>query len=335
MDKVALASDVERKSLFIDVADKIELSTFIVEKDFWVSWVLCKIFEDKELSQILCFKGGTSLSKAFGLIDRFSEDIDIILSQAVVLREGETWVQSSNTKQAEFNKIIEKRAGEYIKTKLKDKISKILGKICSINLPDNDENVLYVQFPRVFDYSYIQPDIKLEIGPLALWNPNERYTITSFIAKGLPELELKNPIVPTIKPERTFWEKITILHHDHYRPESSLLQPRYSRHYYDVFKIGQTDVKNRALADMKLLQEVIDFKKRFYPRGWARYDEATRGAVRLFPAKHNLALLAEDYTRMQKMIFGVAPEWNVILSYLEMLEQEINNSKGTQDTIWI
>jgi hypothetical protein len=324
MDKVAFATDIERKGLFIDVSDKTRISNFIVEKDFWVSWVLGKIFANQELSQILCFKGGTSLSKAFGLIDRFSEDIDLILAQNLILQGSETLRQPSNSKQAEFNKVFEERAVEYIRQELKNKISKVLGQTRSVYSDESDGHILFVRFPRVFDYSYIQPDIKLEIGPLALWNPNERYPISSFIGSTLPELKLENPLVPTIKPERTFWKKITILHYEHYRPESSPLQPRYSIHYYDVFKMGQTDVKNRALADINLLKEVVELKKRFYPRGWAKYDEAFPGTIRLLPAQQNLVALAEDYVKMQKMLFKNIPTWDSVLKYLETLENELN-----------
>ncbi|MCL2505961.1 MAG: nucleotidyl transferase AbiEii/AbiGii toxin family protein [Alphaproteobacteria bacterium] len=328
MDKVAFASDLERKSLFIDAADKTDIADFIIEKDFWVSWVLGKIFADKYLSEILCFKGGTSLSKAFGLIDRFSEDIDLILSEHTVLKTGEKLEQSSNNKQAEFNKEVVSRAGHFISTRLKDKIAKMLESVCKVEADIKDDHVLFVKFPRVFDYSYIQPDIKLEIGPLALWNPNEKYSISSFITVSLPELELANPIIPTIKPERTFWEKITILHHEHHRPETSPLSPRYSRHYYDVFKMGNSKVKEEALANLKLLEEVVAFKKRFYPRGWAKYDEAVPGTIRLYPAKQNLKDLEQDYIKMQKMIFGTTPSWEEILAGLKELEDEINK-KGS------
>ena len=324
MDKIASASDSERKKLFIDAADKANIADFIVEKDFWVSWVLGKIFADKYLSEVLCFKGGTSLSKAFGLIDRFSEDIDLILSQHAILKTGETLEQSSNSKQAEFNKEVESRAGYFISTVLKDKIAKVLKEICEVETDVKDDHVLFVKFPRVFDYNYIQSDIKLEIGPLALWNPNEKYPISSFIAVSLPELELANPIIPTIKPERTFWEKITILHHEHYRPETSPLTPRYSRHYYDVFKMGNSKIKEEALTNLKLLEEVVAFKKRFYPRGWAKYDEAVLGTIRLYPAKQNLKDLEQDYIKMQKMIFGASPKWEEILGYLKELQAEIN-----------
>ncbi|MCL2440346.1 MAG: nucleotidyl transferase AbiEii/AbiGii toxin family protein [Treponema sp.] len=324
MDKIAFASDIERKSIFIEAADKLNISESIVEKDFWVSWVLEKIFENNELSQILCFKGGTSLSKAFNLIDRFSEDIDLILSESIVLNKNETLIQSSKTKQVEFIKIIEERALEYIRTNLFKKITGVLGSTCFVYPDNEDGHSLYIKFPHVFNYSYIQQEIKLEIGPLALWNPNNRYSISSFLTKALPELKLIEPVVPIIKPERTFWEKITILHHEHHRPVTSPLQPRYSRHYYDVYKMGNNEVKNIALANTELLIEVVNFKKRFYPRGWANYDAALPGTICILPAKYNIQSLAEDYIKMQKMLFGEIPQWDTILSNLQKLEIEIN-----------
>jgi hypothetical protein len=324
MDRIALASDNERRKLFMDVSDKLGSTDFIIEKDFWVSWILEKIFTDKYLSEILCFKGGTSLSKAFHLIERFSEDVDLILSQEIVLKDGEKLAQPSKTKQSAFNKEIENRAVCYITTELKEKIAEALGNVCSVFEDKEDGHVLYVQFPHLFSYAYIKPDIKLEIGPLALWDPNEKYPVSSYVADLYPELGLKSAIVPTIKAERTFWEKITILHHEHYRPESSPLQSRYSRHYYDIFKMGHSEVRSRAMANMELLTGVVEFKKWFYPRGWAKYEEAVPGTLRLYPAEYNLSALKKDYAEMQYMIFGDIPEWNEILKYLKELEAELN-----------
>ncbi len=325
MDKIAKAKKEHRYQIFNDVAYNLKLRPFIVEKDFWVTWVLDKIFKDSELKSILCFKGGTSLSKAFGLIERFSEDIDLILSQNIVLYEGEKLEQESNTKQSEFNKKLETRAGVYISNTLKDKLNCILQPVCSVVNDSEDDHVLRVIYPRVFDDSYIQSDIKLEVGPLALWNPNEQYDIQSFVARSLPELNLSTVHVPTIKAVRTFWEKITILHHEHYRPETSAVPPRYSRHYYDIFKMAKTDVKKDALQNIDLLKEVISFKKRFYPRGWAKYDEAKPGTLCLLPPLHSLSVLRSDYENMQNMIYGDQPDWNDILEYLAELEKEINS----------
>jgi len=326
MDRIAYAADKERAAIFEDVADKISSTSFIVEKDFWVSWVLGKIFADEYLTDILCFKGGTSLSKVFKLIERFSEDIDLILSQKIILSKNEKLEQPSNTKQAQFNREIEERAMYYISTELKEKISSVLGKLCSVNSNIADGHILHVSFPKLFDYNYINPDIKLEIGPLSLWNPNKKYPVSSYVADAYPELKMKASLVPTIKPERTFWEKATILHHEHYRPELSSIPPRYSRHYYDVYKMGHSCVKDEALDNFALLTEVVDFKKRFYPRGWARYDEARTGVLRLQPAEYHMSALRKDYAEMSKMIFGAIPEWDGVLEYMQQLEETIKLS---------
>lgn len=231
MDKIAGASRSERASIFEDVADKISSTAFIVEKDFWVSWILGRIFSDERLCRLLCFKGGTSLSKVFKLIERFSEDIDLILSMTAVLREGENTEQPSKTKQEKFNAEIEKRAELFISTELLEYIASVLHGVCSVEAGSNDGHVLIVRYPRIFDGSYVNPDVKLEIGPLALWNPNEKYPISSYVADAYPSLNMQTPFIPTIKAERTFWEKATILHHEYHRPPASPLQPRYSRHY--------------------------------------------------------------------------------------------------------
>lgn len=312
--------------VFIDVAHRKSLTPEVVEKDFWVSWILSEVFADDFLSQLLCFKGGTSLSKVYGIIERFSEDIDLILAKHAVLAVGEDLVQATNRKQKEFNKVLDIRAGEYISTKLKDALSQCLAPLCELRADENDLHVIWVRYPRIFDDSYILADVKLEIGPAALWNPNEQYPVDSFVNQALPELALSSVNVPTVKAERTFWEKITILHQEHHRPEGSVVPARYSRHYYDVYQIAHTDIKEQATHQPLLLAEVVAFKKRFYPRGWANYDAAVLGSIRLIPASHNLKVLRQDYEEMRDMIYGSRPTWDELLSYLEALEAELNSA---------
>ncbi len=324
MNRIAKAKKAERQHLFTEVSARLHLSPFVVEKDFWVSWLLEKIFSDSYLQACLCFKGGTSLSKAFHLIERFSEDIDLILSQNLVLQEGEKLIQPSNSKQEKFNKLIEARAGAFISQDLRERLAALIAPICTVENDINDAHTLYVTYPRVFDDAYIQPTIKLEIGPLALWDPNEKYEITSFVGSTLKELELSSPRIPTVKPERTFWEKVTILHHEHHRPEESTTPLRYSRHYYDVYKIAQSGIKEIAFNNLELLKEVVAFKKRFYPRGWARYDEAFPGTLKLLPSRLNMSILESDYKNMQNMFYGEAPSWQTLMDTLRQLEHEIN-----------
>ncbi len=324
MDNIVKLPSKEREKLFMEAGKIRQMPTFMIEKDFWVSWVLDKIFSHSQLAEILCFKGGTSLSKAFSIIERFSEDIDLILAEKVILVDDESYEQATKTKQDKFNKEINTRAGLYISTKLKDMIEEVISPICTIRTDDTDKHVLWLTFPTKLSYKYIRPEIKLEIGPLALWNPNDKYILQTQLDIALPELKMKNPIVPTVKAERTFWEKITILHLEHYRPEAKIIADRYSRHYYDVYKLGNSSYKNLALNQLDLLSEVVEFKKRFYPCTWASYDTAKIGTIKLFPASHSMTKLEKDYKQMHNMITGDYPSWQEIIDYLIELEKEIN-----------
>lgn len=325
MDKIALADKRERQAIFTDTAAKANLNKNIVEKDFWVSWTLGKIFSAQKLNEMLCFKGGTSLSKVFGIIERFSEDIDLILAQSTVMKNGEELIQASHSKQERFNAEIEKRAGIFISNELKKMISNAVSSVCTVETDDNDNHILHIIFPKTFNYEYIQPTIKLEIGPLALWNPNEKYPIKSFVGEYQPALGLNNPIITTIKPERTFWEKITILHQEANRPPASPVPLRYSRHFYDIYKMAQTEVKTKAFQDLTILKEVASFKSTFYPRKWAKYEEACPGTMKLLPSDTNLKIFEDDYKKMERMIYGEIPSWSEIIKCMKKLEKEITN----------
>jgi len=127
--------------------------------------------------------------------------------------------------------------------------------------------------------------------------------------------------------ERTFWEKATILHHEANRPESSKLPQRYSRHYYDLAMMARSNIKEKALQRLDLLENVVEFKKRFYHRGWANYDAAKPGTLKLLPPLHIEKRLREDYKAMKSMIFGRYLDFDEIIKILEQLEQKINQLK--------
>jgi hypothetical protein len=130
--------------------------------------------------------------------------------------------------------------------------------------------------------------------------------------------------VQAIRAERTFWEKATILHHEANRPVSSPQPLRYSRHYYDLAMMAAAPVKDAALADLALLEDVVEFKQRFYRRPWANYDQAKPGTFRLIPTGHVLAAVEKDYAQMRNMIFGRFPSFAEIMETLHKLEAEIN-----------
>lgn len=324
MYKIALLSNEERNELFAETASKMGTTNAIAEKDFWVVWVLSKVFADDRLNKILMFKGGTSLSKVFDLIGRFSEDVDLILDWTLVSEEDPSAARS-NSKQDKFNKLVNESAKAYIKNTLLPILSEILFPVCQCKIDDKDAFSINIKYPSVFDDAYLRPEILLEIGPLASWLPSEEYEVQSFAASYFPKLfTIPKCKVNTIVAKRTFWEKATILHHEANRPEASEIPPRYSRHYYDLAMMTKSTVKDEALNNLELLENVVEFKKKFYPRGWAEYDNAKPGTLRLLPPAHRLSALKKDYVAMSHMIFDKHLEFDEIMEVLAKLEVEIN-----------
>ena len=130
--------------------------------------------------------------------------------------------------------------------------------------------------------------------------------------------------VTSLLAKRTFWEKATILHAEHHRPAEKTLPDRYSRHYYDLAMLAQSPVRGEALADLALLDQVVRHKETFYPSGWARYDLARVGSLRLVPSEERRVTLERDYRSMSVMIFGEPPTFDSIIETLAALEKQIN-----------
>jgi len=324
MHKIARLPEKKRSELFLETAAQKNMTPAIAEKDFWVTFILERIFSSKKLASILIFKGGTSLSKVYRVIERFSEDIDLILDWNL-LTSKDPHEDRSKRQQEILNKEINEKAKLFIATNLVEDLQKQVGDICNILVDENDGYVINVRYPSAFDESYLRPEIRLEIGPLAEWMPNEKHKITSYSAEIFPQLfEQPSCEVPTIVAERTFWEKATILHHEANRPEGSIQPRRYSRHYYDLAMMAQSSIKNKALSSLTLLENVVAFKKRFYPRGWADYDAAKLGTLKLLPSPSIEQTLRQDYKNMRSMIFGEYPEFDTILEILKNLENKIN-----------
>ncbi len=323
MDRVAQFPARQRSELFSETATQKATTPALVEKDFWVTWVLNRLFRNPDLARLLMFKGGTSLSKVYHLIERFSEDIDLVLDWRVLGGE-DPMAERSKTKQARFNVAINEQAQEFIGGVLLRMVESALDGVCRCRIGD-DPFVIDINYPAAFPDDYLRSEVRLEIGPLASWLPHEDRSISCYAAEIFPDLfGQRECAVKVIKAERTFWEKATILHHEAHRPKGNAQPPRYSRHYYDLAKMAQSPVREKALADPGLLASVVAFKQRFYPRGWARYDLAKPGTLVLLPEGHVLASARSDYHAMKNMIFGEMPDFEKILAVLRMLQEEIN-----------
>lgn len=325
MDKVAALSDKQRNELFTETAAAMKTVPAIIEKDFWVVWVLDKIFGHDHLKRVLQFKGGTSLSKVYDVIGRFSEDIDLILDWREVTTEAPEVPRSSKTQQSKFNEAINAEAQTYIRETLLPLIAESLKPYCGCALDENDQHSIKVTYPALNKSGYLRPEILLEIGPLASWTPSDVFEVSPYAAQFFPDVfERATCQVPTILAKRTFWEKATILHQEAHRPEDKAMPGRYSRHYYDLALLARSDIKQESLADIELLNEVVAFKQQFYPSAWSRYDLATIGNLLLMPSDKRKAEIVGDYDKMQEMIFAKTLTIDEIFDTLAGLEKEIN-----------
>jgi len=333
MQDVARLPEKDRKDLFRETSQSMGIRESIIEKDFWVCWVLDYLFQDSRWKDTLIFKGGTSLSKAYGAIERFSEDVDLVIDWKLLgCTKEEAFQDRSSKKQTAFCDEVSKKAVQFLQSNfvpiLQEELKDRLGDKVLIM---QDKQVVSIEYPRSFSIGYIRPEIILEIGPKALHEPNELVKIQSYAAEQFPQqFNQAYTEVRTVSAERTFWEKATILHQEAHRDVGKQLPLRYSRHYYDLFRLSKTDVMQKALEQIELLADVAKFKIKLFRSAWARYEDAKPGTLKLSPAGHNLEKLKKDYESMKAMLFGQIPGFEEIIKGLASLEDEINirgNSK--------
>jgi len=333
MHEILRLPDEERITIFRNTAQKMGVHEAIVEKDYWACLLLDYLFHGSEYRKNLTFKGGTSLSKCFGLIKRFSEDIDLILDWRLLgYGKDEPWQERSKTKQDAFNKDANSKAETFLAERFLPSfisdISDIIGEEAKAEIEKDDLQTISFQYPKLFSAEAILPSIRLELGALAAWTPAVDKLVMPYIYEHYPQLsQVTSTSVTTSSAERTFWEKATILHHEANRPESSDMPMRYSRHYYDLFCIAMSEHKATALEQLDLLQRVVEFKMKFYPRSWAKYNEAVQGLIKLVPPDSRLNALQDDYDSMAEMLFGDYPPFGELMGVIGDLEAEINHIK--------
>lgn len=323
MKNIAKLTEQERRELFSETANAMNITAAAAEKDFWICWVLLHIFDNKQLSSCLRFKGGTSLSKCYNAIERFSEDIDLILDWTQLTQENPE-AERSKTKQGKLNQTINEHSKSYIADSLLPRLRALMDDTCELLIDTDDAHTINITYPQAFASAYLRPQVRLEIGPLAAMLPMEWCEVEPYAATYFPAVFTQARIsVPTILVARTFWEKLTILHAEAHRPSNKALPSRYARHYYDVYKLLTTGLSQQALDQVSLLKDVVTFKQRFYPSGWANYEHATLAGLLLQPSGDHIAALRADYQQMQEMLFGEKPSFEDIIEALIDLEDQL------------
>lgn len=335
MNTIAKLKAEDRKFVFLKTSETLGKTISIIEKDYWVCYLLDYLFTKSEFKDMLVFKGGTSLSKGYNLINRMSEDIDLILNWKILGEEYnlDLWEHDETISKNKINKnkkeILEKN-NEYLINEFAPKLSKGIKEDLGFEIEVScvDENgtiVIYVDYPKTLKDDYLLDVVKLEIGPIAALTPTKIIEIKPYCFEEFKQLfKTKIIKVKTVTPERTFWEKATILHREALRPNTKLMPLRYFRHYYDLYMLGKSIYKNKALKDIQLLKAVVHFKATFYRETWMNYEDIFIKGIRLVPDEFRFEELKKDYNKMKEMIQELVP-FEEIIDYLKVLEKEINN----------
>lgn len=334
MDAFANDTPANRDEAFRQAAAELGFAKAILEKDFWVCWSLQHLFALPSFGDHLIFKGGTSLSKAFDVIHRFSEDVDLSLDRAQLGFEEDRDPENpdlSGGKRKSLLQELQDAAEATVAGPLLEEINTAfashLEQPFSLQIDEDEPQTVLFAYPSIESDGpdYIQPIVRFEFGARGAQLPAERLTLSTYVQKAFPDLAGLNGVdVRTLGIERTFWEKATILHMLFHQDAGKPLADRMSRHYYDMAQLAQHDAKARALANLDLLNEVGHHKSVFFKAAWARYEDAKPGSLRLVPSKDLEVALRRDYAGMREMIMGSVPSFDDVMSAIAALEAEIN-----------
>jgi hypothetical protein len=326
----------ERRVYFEQAGIQQNISPIVLEKDFWVCWLLGILFQT-EFAKSLVFKGGTSLSKVYGVINRFSEDIDLSLAPSILElpQAGRTRTQADK-----WMKAAEAACGRVIETVvmpvLEERTASVLGPaderwLTFLDATRASSPIVLFHYPTALPdgFSYLPRSVRLEFGSLTDQQPSGRYQVTPWIANSGPQAfgDWTCEVV-TLELERTVWEKATILHAEFHRPATKPTPDRFSRHYADVAAMAGHTRAAAAFQNGDLCHEVAAWKSRFFGSAWASYATAIPGSLRLVPPVGRIPELRRDYQAMRAMYLDEPLSFEAVLEKLAALESLINSSAG-------
>lgn len=324
----SLSTD-EQAALIQQAGVRLDLTDLIIEKDLWVCWLLEQIFA---LPIHAAFKGGTSLSKVFGLINRFSEDCDITIDYRNF---------KPDLKLADLNRTQLKKISAELKAQLQSYIAKVVlpylqeqvaklfqEETFEIELSEDGEQLRFY-YPSLINplRGYLRDHVLIEFGVRNSTEPCEKHRVVSYLAQSNPDpFILPNPVVDALSPIRTFWEKATLIHVECHRNRFSTTPERLSRHWYDLFMLNNAWVGPEALSHLEILKSVIEHKKAFFNASYTHYDDCLSGKFLLVPTGVALENLKQDFKQMLAagMFHKLPPTFKTIIEGLEQLENRLN-----------
>lgn len=326
-------TDNDRRDIIDYVSGKTGFLRNVVEKDWWVTSVLRSVFS-LPYADNMSFKGGTNLSKCWGLIQRMSEDIDIGISREFLGFGGELSKNQISDK-------LRRASCSFVRHIMRHDVENALAAqgispdtitvtVKETKVSTVDPETIYVAYQSLYDSNgYVLPQIKIEVSGRSMNEPISKTSVRSYISGNLPKLTFQDePVeVNAVIPQRTFLEKLFLLHEEFAKPNSEIRVERMSRHLYDIYNIMQTKIANEALADDSLYDSVVEHRRKFIGLKGFDYDSLRKKTLKIVPEGEIRAKWETDYKNtVANMIMGEAPSFEDIMFALESLNNRINKS---------
>ncbi len=324
--------DETKIRLFTETSRQIGLpSSSAAEKDWWVVHTLAAIFSMK-CANALIFKGGTSLSKGWNLIQRFSEDIDLALDREFLGFTGELSKQGIKKLRKKSYRFITEIFTDELKSKFSEfGFTGVKVKPREVENHDQDPIIVEIYYNKLTETdTYLKPGVLVEVGSRSLKDPFTQRTFGTVVSEVYTDnLFSDKPItIPVVNPERTFLEKIFLLHEEFQKPVDKIRVDRLSRHLYDIEKLCQTEYAKTALQDRELYNTIVKHRMKFTALTGTDYTKHNPATIRFVPPETIIKKWEADYQEMKaSMIYGQSLDFNELINRLSELQKRINETQ--------
>jgi len=330
-DNFIILPERTKINAFTETATRKTLPAVAVEKDWWATAVLRALFA-LPYAEHLSFKGGTSLSKCYNLIERFSEDIDIAVNREFLGFSGtlsKTQI-SDRLRRASCSFVREKLQFD-LKNQLEN--NGIYSNHFSVNvditpITTTDPEIIEIIYQSLFDDNdYIKPIVKIEVSGRSMSEPLQKIELQSIVDEVFADMPFRNQLfnVNSVVPQRTFIEKICLLHEEFAKPQEFMRSERMSRHLYDLVRIMDTDIAENALKNKELYNSVIEHRRIFVGLKGFDYNTLAPKKINIVPPENIIELWNTDYDTMRKtMIYGNSLPFDELIEKIKQLNKKIH-----------
>jgi predicted nucleotidyltransferase component of viral defense system len=317
-----------KRELFFQTANKKALPMTSIEKDWWVVHTLSLIFS-MDCAKALVFKGGTSLSKAWNLIERFSEDLDLALDREFLGFAGELSKKEIHKLRYASYDFLTTKFTPALSEKFKEAgFTDVIVKYREVENHDQDPLIVEIYYPKLTEQeNYLRPGVLVEVGSRSLKEPNSPRNLSTMVSEVFNDRPFTDQpvIIPSVNPERTFLEKIFLLHEEFQRPPEKIRVERLSRHLYDIEKLARTPFAQKALNEKDLYHRIVMHRSKFTHLAGVDYAKHNPANIKIVPPDKLLPLWEKDYYEMvENMIYGERLPFSELIQRIAALQKTIN-----------